>query len=73
MVVGVLHPVHGEEVAAVVTLKPHASATAEEIRDHVKARCPPTSTPAWSASPPPAEGADRQDPQWDITVDPVGS
>ncbi|MFE3646415.1 hypothetical protein ACFXO2_00945 [Streptomyces sp. NPDC059152] len=40
MVVGVLHPVHGEEVAAVVTLKPHASATAEEIRDHVKARVP---------------------------------
>ncbi|WP_346179296.1 AMP-binding enzyme [Streptomyces cuspidosporus] len=37
-VVGISHPVHGEEIAAVVTLKSHGSATAEEIRDHVRTR-----------------------------------
>ncbi|WP_405387977.1 long-chain fatty acid--CoA ligase [Streptomyces sp. NBC_01102] len=37
-VVGVPHPVHGEEIAAVITLRSGASATAEEIRDHVKDR-----------------------------------
>ncbi|MFG1664075.1 long-chain fatty acid--CoA ligase [Streptomyces sp. Y7] len=37
-VVGVPHPSHGEEIAAVITLRPGARATAEEIRDHVKAR-----------------------------------
>ncbi|MEV4679949.1 long-chain-fatty-acid--CoA ligase [Streptomyces kurssanovii] len=37
-VVGVPHPVHGEEIAAVITLRPGARATAEEVRDHVKDR-----------------------------------
>ncbi|MCT9007465.1 long-chain-fatty-acid--CoA ligase [Streptomyces sp. NPDC054766] len=37
-VVGVPHPLHGEEVAAVVTLRPGAEATAEEIRAHTKER-----------------------------------
>ncbi|MEU6273113.1 long-chain fatty acid--CoA ligase [Streptomyces populi] len=37
-VVGVPHPLHGEEVAAVVTLRPGAEATAEEIRAHAKER-----------------------------------
>ncbi|MFJ5274723.1 long-chain fatty acid--CoA ligase [Streptomyces sp. NPDC088358] len=37
-VVGVPHSVHGEEIAAVITLRPGAHATAEEIRDHVKDR-----------------------------------
>ncbi|MGW0814551.1 long-chain-fatty-acid--CoA ligase [Streptomyces viridiviolaceus] len=37
-VVGVPHPAHGEEIAAVITLRPGARATAEEIRDHVKDR-----------------------------------
>jgi long-chain acyl-CoA synthetase len=37
-VVGVPHPLHGEEVAAVVTLRPGAEATVEEIRAHTKER-----------------------------------
>ncbi|MEV6197763.1 long-chain fatty acid--CoA ligase [Streptomyces sp. NPDC051920] len=37
-VVGVPHPLHGEEVAAVVTLRPGAEATPEEIRAHAKER-----------------------------------
>ncbi|MFG2231385.1 long-chain fatty acid--CoA ligase [Streptomyces sp. NPDC048723] len=37
-VVGVPHLFHGEEIAAVITLRPGAQATAEEIRDHVKDR-----------------------------------
>ncbi|MFA7761591.1 long-chain-fatty-acid--CoA ligase [Streptomyces sp. NRRL S-448] len=37
-VVGVPHLFHGEEIAAVITLRPGAQATAEEIRDHVKGR-----------------------------------
>ncbi|SEM50882.1 long-chain-fatty-acid--CoA ligase [Streptacidiphilus jiangxiensis] len=37
-VVGVPHAVHGEEVAAVVRLKPGAQAGAEELRAHVRAR-----------------------------------
>ncbi|WP_369251891.1 long-chain fatty acid--CoA ligase [Streptomyces sp. R41] len=37
-VVGVPDAVHGEEVAAVITLRPGADATAEEIRDHVRER-----------------------------------
>jgi long-chain acyl-CoA synthetase len=35
-VVGVAHPELGEEVAAVVALKPGASATPEELRDHCR-------------------------------------
>src|SRR6266498_4451702 len=35
-VIGVPHPELGEEVAAAVALKPGASATPEELRDHVK-------------------------------------
>lgn len=34
-VLGVAHPVLGEEVAAVVRLRPGAGATAEELRQHV--------------------------------------
>ncbi|MFI6862668.1 class I adenylate-forming enzyme family protein [Streptomyces sp. NPDC050421] len=34
-VLGVAHPVLGEEVAAVVRLRPGAGATAEELREHV--------------------------------------
>ncbi len=37
-VLGVPHPELGEEVAAAVTLKPGASATAEELREFVKER-----------------------------------
>ena len=37
-VVGVADPHHGEEVAAVVALKPGAATTTEELRDFVKAR-----------------------------------
>jgi len=37
-VIGLPHPTHGEEVAAAVTLRPGATATAEELRDYVKAR-----------------------------------
>jgi len=35
-VIGLPHPALGEEVGAAVTLKPGASVTAEELRDHVK-------------------------------------
>ncbi|MEU9144596.1 long-chain fatty acid--CoA ligase [Streptomyces sp. NPDC048349] len=44
-VVGVPHEVHGEEVAAVVTLKPGAEATADELRAFVKARVAPYKYP----------------------------
>ena len=37
-VIGVPHPSLGEEVAAAVTLAPGAQATAEELREYVKAR-----------------------------------
>ncbi|MER6521886.1 long-chain fatty acid--CoA ligase [Streptomyces sp. NPDC001553] len=37
-VVGIPDPRLGEEIAAVVVLKPEGQATAEEIRDHVKAQ-----------------------------------
>ncbi|WP_224275732.1 long-chain-fatty-acid--CoA ligase [Nocardioides lacusdianchii] len=37
-VVGVPHPTLGEEVAATVTLRPAYVVSAEELRDHVKAR-----------------------------------
>jgi long-chain acyl-CoA synthetase len=36
-VIGIAHPELGEEVGAAVALKPDATATAAEIRDHVKA------------------------------------
>ncbi|MBF4999737.1 hypothetical protein IRT45_21580 [Nocardia sp. BSTN01] len=35
---GVPHSTHGEEVAAVVALAPGAEATADDLRDYVKAR-----------------------------------
>ncbi|WP_017237906.1 long-chain-fatty-acid--CoA ligase [Streptomyces sp. SS] len=44
-VVGVPHEVHGEEVAAVVTLKPGAEVTADELRAFVKARVAPYKYP----------------------------
>jgi long-chain acyl-CoA synthetase len=37
-VIGLPHPALGEEVGAAVTLKPGASATAEELRDYVKSQ-----------------------------------
>ena len=37
-VIGVPHPALGEEVGAAVALKPGASVTAEELRDHVKSQ-----------------------------------
>jgi long-chain acyl-CoA synthetase len=37
-VVGVPHEIHGEEVAAVVTLRPGAQTTADQVRDYVKQR-----------------------------------
>ncbi|MFF3877861.1 long-chain fatty acid--CoA ligase [Streptomyces sp. NPDC001978] len=37
-VIGTPHPTHGEEVAAVVALKPGATATSEELRDFTKDR-----------------------------------
>jgi long-chain acyl-CoA synthetase len=37
-VIGLPHPELGEEVGAAVVLKPGASVTAEELRDHVKAQ-----------------------------------
>ncbi|WP_314622574.1 long-chain-fatty-acid--CoA ligase [Streptomyces stackebrandtii] len=44
-VVGVPHPVHGEEIAAVVTLRPGAEASADELREFVKARVAPYKYP----------------------------
>jgi long-chain acyl-CoA synthetase len=44
-VVGVPHPTHGEEVAAVVTLKSGASATPSELREFVRARVAPYKYP----------------------------
>ncbi|WP_405860596.1 long-chain fatty acid--CoA ligase [Streptomyces sp. NBC_00090] len=44
-VVGVPHEVHGEEIAAVVTLKPGAEVTADELREFVKARVAPYKYP----------------------------
>jgi long-chain acyl-CoA synthetase len=37
-VVGVPHPTHGEEIAALITLKPGAEATEDEIREWTKER-----------------------------------
>nr|WP_232838191.1 long-chain fatty acid--CoA ligase [Streptomyces geranii] len=37
-VVGVAHPVHGEEVIAVVSLRPHSTATPEELRTYARDR-----------------------------------
>lgn len=49
-VVGVPHAELGEEVAAAVVLKPNADVTAEELRDYVKVRSPPTSIHATCGS-----------------------
>ncbi|OMI36748.1 long-chain-fatty-acid--CoA ligase [Streptomyces sparsogenes] len=73
-VVGIPHPVHGEEIAAVVTLKPHGSATAEEIRDHVRTRVAAYKYPRLvrftDALP---KGPTGKILKREITVDPVGS
>jgi long-chain acyl-CoA synthetase len=37
-VLGVPHPTHGEEVAAAIRLRPGASATADELREHARQR-----------------------------------
>ncbi|MFF3885523.1 long-chain fatty acid--CoA ligase [Streptomyces sp. NPDC001914] len=44
-VVGVPHALHGEEVAAAVALKPGATATADELREHVRSRVAPYKYP----------------------------
>jgi long-chain acyl-CoA synthetase len=44
-VIGVGHPIHGEEIAAAVALKPGAEATPEELREYVKARVAPYKYP----------------------------
>ncbi|WP_281246926.1 AMP-binding protein [Amycolatopsis saalfeldensis] len=37
-VIGIPHPTHGEEVAAVVSLRPSAQASPDELREHVRSR-----------------------------------
>ncbi|MFG2949777.1 long-chain-fatty-acid--CoA ligase [Streptomyces adustus] len=44
-VVGVPHPTHGEEIAAVVTLRSGAVSTPDELRDFVRARVAPYKYP----------------------------
>ena len=44
-VIGVPHPVLGEEVGAVVVLRPGHKVTAEELSDHVRARLAPFNVP----------------------------
>ncbi|MGN6723956.1 MAG: AMP-binding protein, partial [Marmoricola sp.] len=44
-VVGIPHETHGEEIGAAVALKPGAEATADEIREYVKARVAPYKYP----------------------------
>ena len=63
-VIGLPHPELGEEVGAAVVLKPGASATAEELRDYVKAQVAAYKYPrqVWIVDGA-AQGADRQDPQ----------
>ncbi len=36
--IGIPHATHGEEVTAVVALRPGSSVTADDLRDYVKAR-----------------------------------
>ncbi|MFJ6737779.1 long-chain fatty acid--CoA ligase [Streptomyces sp. NPDC091279] len=44
-VIGVPHPTHGEEIAAVLALKPGATATPDELRDFVRAQVAPYKYP----------------------------
>ncbi|MFB8272096.1 long-chain fatty acid--CoA ligase [Streptomyces sp. NPDC055955] len=44
-VIGVPHDLHGEEVCAVLALKPGSTATPEELHDYVKARVAPYKYP----------------------------
>ncbi|MBR7827838.1 long-chain fatty acid--CoA ligase [Actinospica sp. MGRD01-02] len=44
-VIGIPHPTHGEEVAAAVALRPGATATAADLREHVKALVAPYKYP----------------------------
>ncbi|MGN6722549.1 MAG: long-chain-fatty-acid--CoA ligase [Marmoricola sp.] len=44
-VIGIPHETHGEEIGAAVALKPGAEATADEIREYVKARVAPYKYP----------------------------
>ncbi|MFJ9179314.1 long-chain fatty acid--CoA ligase [Streptomyces sp. NPDC102360] len=44
-VVGVPHDLHGEEVTAVITLRPGSTTTSEELTDYVKARVAPYKYP----------------------------
>ncbi|WP_432182828.1 long-chain-fatty-acid--CoA ligase [Streptomyces sp. NBC_00063] len=44
-VIGVPHDLHGEEVCAILTLKPGSTATPEELRAYVKARVAPYKYP----------------------------
>ena len=45
-VIGITDDMLGEEVAAVVTLKPGASATPDELREHVKSQLAAVQVPA---------------------------
>ena len=62
-VIGIPHDALGEEVGAAVALKPGATATAEELREFVKARVAAYKYPrhVWLVDAA-AEGPDRQDP-----------
>ena len=63
-VVGIPHPELGEEVAAVVTLKPDAEATEDELRSFVKGQVAPYKYPrVVRHRRRAAQGAHRQDPQ----------
>jgi long-chain acyl-CoA synthetase len=44
-VIGVSHPIHGEEIAAAVALKPGTAPSPDELRDYVKARVAPYKYP----------------------------
>ena len=44
-VIGVPHPTHGEEIAAAIALKQGAGATADELREFVRARVTPYKYP----------------------------
>ena len=62
-VFGVPDAAHGEEIAALITLKEGASATDEEIADYVKSRDRDLQVPADHPIRPDPQRPDRKDPQ----------